>query len=296
MELYKENGEFINTETPTNQIKLFHSLSTKPMQQAPYRFNNQKTFNQFWYTAWSILSAKRTFPNCQFNLHTDDLGARLLEGLPYDNIYTDLNTLDTHRNLFASAKFKALEVEELGAIHIDGDVILTDPLAAAMLNYEYNDVIVQNYEPSYEREILFIEPLIHNANELFGQGSFCCGVIGINNQKLKDRYINEYFKFAAVLKRNSSVIDAIMQCNQRVIFDLIFEQANLFRLCVEGKYPVKRLCKNVSEIFQLRHSGISHYIGSLKHKEENIARCKAAVKEMAPEIYTRLAVAEMEGI
>lgn len=296
MKVYNSTGEITSITTPVNKLKLFHSLSTKPMQQAPYRFNNQKSFNNFWYTAWSVLSAKQTFPNCQFNLHTDDLGARLLEDLPYDNIYTDLNTLDTHRNLFASAKFKALEVEELGAIHIDGDVILTNPLAAAMLNYEMNEVIVQNSEPTYQREITLIKPLIRNADVLFGKGSFCCGVIGINNQKLKDRYIDEYFKYAAVLKKNSNIIDTIMQCNPRVIFDLIFEQANLFRLCVEGKYPVKRLCKNVSEIFQLRHSGISHYIGSLKHKEENIARCKAAVKEMAPEIYTRLDVAEMEGI
>lgn len=296
MKIYNNTGEVTIITTPAEKLKLFHSLSTKPMQQAPYRFNNQKTFNQFWYTAWSILSAKQNIPDCQFNLHTDDIGARLLDGLPYDNIITDLNGLDTHLNLFASAKFKALEVEELGAIHIDGDVILTNPLAIEMLNYEMNEVIVQNSEPTYHREIALIKPLIHNAEELFGKGSFCCGVIGINNQKLKDRYIDEYFKYAAVLKKNSNIIDTIMQCNPRVIFDLIFEQANLFRLCVEGKYPVKRLCKNVSEIFQLRHSGVSHYIGSLKHKEENIARCKAAVKEMAPEIYTRLAVAEMEGI
>ncbi len=296
MNVYNSNGEVTIITTPTEKLKLFHSLSTKPMQQAPYRFHNQKTFNQFWYTAWSILSAKQNIPGCQFNLHTDDIGARLLDGLPYDNIITDLNGLDTHLNLFASAKFKALEAEELGAIHIDGDVILTNHLAIEMLNYEMNEVIVQNSEPTYQREIALIKPLIHNANDLFGKGSFCCGVIGIANQKLKDKYIEDYFRYASVLKRNSALIDTITESNPRVIFDLIFEQAHLYTLCVEGKYPVKRLCKNVSGIYDLRHSGVSHYIGSLKHKEENVARCKAAVKEMAPDIYTRLEVAEMEGI
>lgn len=296
MNIYNSTGDITVITTPTEKVKLFHSLSTRPIKNAPYRFHNQKTFNQFWYTAWSILSAKENIPGCQFNLHTDDTGARLLEGLPYDNIYTDLNELDTHLNLFASAKFKALEAEELGAIHIDGDVILTNPLAIEMLNYEMNEVIVQNAEPIYQRELSLIKPLIHDADRLFGKSSFCCGVIGIANQELKDKYIGDYWRYAAILKRNGHIVDTIMKCNPRVIFDLLFEQARLYTLCVEGKYPVKRLCKNVSGIYELRHSGVSHYIGSLKHKEENIARCKAAVKEMAPEIYARLAVAEMEGI
>lgn len=296
MKIFGSNGEIITLTTPTNQIKLFHSLSTRPIQHTIKRFDNQNSFNHFWYTAWSILSAKQTIPTCQFNLHTDDIGAQLLDGLPYDNIYTDLNSLNTHINLFASAKFKALEAEELGAIHIDGDVIITNPLAIGMLNYEMNEVIVQNYERPYQRELTMISPIIRNAKNLFGKGSFCCGVIGIANQQLKDKYIEDYNRYAAILKQHSYIIDKIIEANPRIIFDLLFEQSNLYTLCLNGNYHVKTLCKSLNEVFGLHHYGISHYMGFLKHKEENIARCKAAVKEMAPDIYNRLTIAEAEGI
>lgn len=295
MKIYNEKDNY-DSSSQINGLHLFHSLSTRPLVNHTKRYHNEKAINQLWYTAWSILSAKKIFPSCLFNLHTDSLGAKLLEKLPYDNIIVDLDNLDTHLNLFASAKFVALESEPLGAIHIDGDVILTNPLAENMLNYEQNEVIVQNYEKTYLRELSLITPIIPNAYDLFGQGSFCCGIIGINNQKLKEDYINSYWKYSSILKKNSKIVDSIMESSPSVIFDLLFEQSNLYSLCVKGKYNVKRLCRNLSNVFEMRHMGISHYIAAIKHYEENITKCKAAVKEMAPEIYERLSKAEMEGL
>lgn len=295
MKIYNANDCY-DSSSQMNEFHLFHSLSTRPIVTHTKRYHNDRAINQLWYTAWSILSAKKIFPTCTFNLHTDNLGAKLLDKLPYNNIIVDLDNLDTHLNLFASAKFVALEAEPLGAIHIDGDVILTNPLAEKMLNYEQNEVIVQNFEKSYTRELALITPIIPNASSIFGRGSFCCGIIGIANQKLKDEYISSYWKYASILKKQSRIVDIIMKSNPNVIFDLLLEQSNLYSLCVDGKYNVKRLCRNLSNVFEMRHMGISHYIAGIKHLEENITACKAAVKEMAPVVYERLLKAEMEGI
>lgn len=296
MKIYNSTGEIKQIITPKAQLQLFHSLSTRPLLDFYHRWENDKAINTLWFYAWSILSAKHTFPDCQFNLHTDNAGARLLEGLPYDNIITDLNQLNTHLNLFASAKFAALANESLGAIHIDGDVILFKEQAKDMLDYEGKDVIIQNYESTYNKELALITPLMPNANKLFGQGSFCCGVVGINNQTLKDAYIESYWRYANIVKNNSELINDFMKMDPTILFDLLFEQSNLYTLCSNGNYAVKHLCRTLKNVIELQHTGISHYMGRLKHKEDNIARCKAAVKEMAPEIYTRLEVAEMEGI
>ncbi len=295
MKIYNELGEVTEITTPVETIKLCHSLSSRPIKSALLK-GNSKAFVQYWYTAWSILSAKANLHTCKFNLHTDDIGKRLLEGLPYDNIVVDLNELDTHINLFASAKYLALQKEELGTIHIDGDVILDSPMASEMLNYEMCDIIVQNYESTYRREIMFIKPIIHRAEEYFGKGAFCCGIIGFNKQAAKDKFIDSYFSFARTLNSYPDLIDKINKYQPDVIFDLLFEQANLYTLCLNNKYTVKRLCRKLADIFELRHSGVNHYISKIKYLEENIAKCKAAVKEMAPEIYERLSKAEMEGL
>ena len=295
MKIYNEYGEFTEIITPVECIKLCHSLSSRPIKKALLN-GNTKAFVQYWYTAWSVLSAKANIPTCKFNLHTDDTGAELLEGLPYNNIIVDLNDLDTHLNLFASAKYIALQKEDIGRIHIDGDVILDNPLAIEMLNYEMCDIIVQNYESTYGRELSFIKPIIPRAEEYFGKGAFCCGILGFNKQEAKEKFIESYFAFANILKSHSDIIDKINKYQPDVIFDLLFEQANLYTLCLNNKYTVKRLCRRFNDIFELRHFGINHYISKIKYLEENIAKCKAAVKEMSPEIYERLSIAEVEGI
>lgn len=288
MKIYSpDNNSFVETDT-TQPLRLFHSFRSKPFVEFTRYSDTQALFTNLWYFAWSVLSAKSIFPNCTFNLHTDNKGVEYLSNLPYDVITTDLEGLKHSNYLWASGKFRALENEELGAIHIDGDVILSSTLAQELLMYEQNEVLVQNYEGIYAREIKYITPLLKNASNVFNKGSLCCGVIGINNQVLKQSYIETYNHYAHLINKYEHILSKTMNSNARITFDLLFEQSSLYNLCLEGNYKVKTLCRSLYELPNLKHSGYEHFMGKTKYENDNINRAKEAVRSLNLDFYNFL--------
>ena len=296
MDIYSTDNSKLSTIDDTKELSLFHSFRSEPFLEFNRYSQTKALYSNLWYFAWGVLSAKSIFPECVFNLHTDNKGAEYLGSLPYDSITTDLEGVNQSKYLWAAGKFTALKNESLGAIHIDGDVILSNLKAKQLLSYEGNDVICQNKEGLYKREIEVITPILPFASTLFNKGALCCGVVGINNQALKDSYILEYESYSGVIRRNETFIAGLLNSNSCIAFDLLFEQSNLYNLCLNGNYNVKTLCRNLSELPNLKYSGYEHFMGRAKYEEANILRAKEAVKALNIDFYNLLMEKEYKGL
>jgi hypothetical protein len=100
----------------------------------------------YWASwAYSCLTAKKHYGTV--NLVTDTDGEKIVKeiGLPYNNISTELNRIETKvpNTLWAYGKIVAYSIQNKPFIHIDGDAYFLDRLSSDL---EDADVIVQNIE------------------------------------------------------------------------------------------------------------------------------------------------------
>lgn len=265
------------------------------------RWNNGITFyKNLWYFAASLLQAKKLFPKCKFNMHCDKFSLPYFMKMPYDKIFVDLDKNTCPVNLWASGKIIALENEELGAIQIDGDVVLEPGIIEDVFK-EYSsgkyDIICQNFEKPYEKEYEIL-------NEKWGEdyinkylrskyAAICCGVIGINNQKLKEAYIQCYKYFTNKFKQSFDKNFFIQENN--INFDLIFEQGLLYKLLEQDLYNPIIIFNKLLEDYKVgtvekdvEKAGYFHYIYLRKYEEESLNKIKNIVKDNNINLYNIL--------
>jgi len=93
-------------------------------------------------------------------LHTDNLGKKLLGFLPYDAIHTTLEGLaiegDFDNNFWTAGKIETLKNMQLGDVHIDGDFFVKTPETLAMLFNFDGDVLFQCSEKAVFPVIILI--------------------------------------------------------------------------------------------------------------------------------------------
>lgn len=264
-------------------MRIFHSLWTKPALDKRWDQANQLESNIWLYTL-SVLYAKSI--GLEIVLHTDSLGKSLLSHLPYDAIYTTLNNIPDSipTMVWAYGKFEALKNEPIGSIHIDGDVFLKKPEIIKELNFDSSDVIIQNSEGMGEHykdpEKQLIKHGIISDNFLNTDFAYNCGIVGFNNAKLKNQYLNFYLDSINKVSNVRSIKN--MMLNDRYFcVDLPLEQHSLAVLC--QKYKVKELLSG-GDIHQKGLSiGYQHLIG--KDKYSHIDRVKAYVLALDSALY-----------
>lgn len=287
-------------EKQDNDLTFFHSFWSKPMFELN-RWNNGVTFyKNLWYFAASLLQVKKLFPDCKFNIHCDSFSLPYFMKMPYDKFFIDLDKNTCPVNLWASGKMIALENEQLGAIHIDGDVVLEDGLIVDLIN-EYRtgkyDIIVQNCEDPYTKEYELL-------NKEWGEdyinkylrskyASFCCGTIGINNKKLKKSYLDCYKYFVTKFLQIPN-LDFIFKENN-INFDLVFEQGLLYKLFEQNQYKPLLIFNKLLEDYKVgtvekdvEKAGYFHYIFQRKYEEESLNKIKEIVKKNDIKLYNYL--------
>lgn len=87
------------------------------------------TFVALCAYAYSGLSISKFYPETV--LYTDDYGIKIfgeILGIPYANIYTDLNKLDVHPSLWALGKVYTYSLQTRPFIHIDNDIFIWSKL------------------------------------------------------------------------------------------------------------------------------------------------------------------------
>jgi hypothetical protein len=119
--------------------------------------------------------------------------------------------------IYASSKYYALKKEPLDAIHIDCDVFLKHPNLMYELDMTGYDCVVQSLEE-------YGKPFINNDSVIGGSWNYAlnqvkpcfnplwsndicdkmynCGVIGFNNQQLKDLFIQQYETGISLIQHN----------------------------------------------------------------------------------------------
>lgn len=241
-------------------MKLFHSLWTKP--------SGKYLLDSLWFYGLSLAYLKRL--GVEVNLHADSLSAKLLKGLPYsevkltlDNIPEDFPTLH-----WAAGKFYAQQAEELGNIHIDGDVFIKKQECLDRF-YTDKDIIVQSSEDNWSQsiEINYMTDMFQKAGVPVRckSSGLNCGVIGFNNAKVKEQYIKDYFesvyKLQAYLQEHPDCFSYF--CTP----DLIAEQRHLFELTKDGYsyhsilegFTYDNICSNAKKLGYLHLLTINKY-------------------------------------
>ena len=244
-------------------MRIIHSFWSKPC-------NNIK--QQVWMYALSLAYLKRE--GATTVLHTDSVGKELFQLLPYDEIHTTLDSvpdwIDT--KFFAAGKFYAQRGEDLGSVHIDGDVFLKKKSLLDSIEHKLNnsDLIVQHFEIGrnkiYENTIKVLEKYIPNPPfkyDFFIPAS--CGTIGFNNQIFKEDYFEMYFNF---LKLVHSIPECLneLKTTSDVIPDLICEQQFLIQLAHEKNIRISSVLEKTPKFIneEAKSVGYQHLITSYK--------------------------------
>lgn len=266
-------------------MKLIHSFKT--IKQ------DKKFYNLIWCTVLSCIYAKES--GFTIKLYTDSIAYEYLKFAPYDEIEVCLDELPNVPSIYANAKMEALKREPIGSIHIDCDVFLKHPNLVKELDTD-KDLIIQSIEnygdevkPGFKLGYLW-DKAIKNVKSLFVpaytstdcEAMYNCGILGFNNQELKDLFISEYEKGFDIIKNNIDKIDPKGVC------DLILEQQHLYDICKTYNYSVEFLLNNKTMQEDAVIKGYQHLLGGTKHIYENTIKVKKLVYNKNFEVYNNL--------
>ena len=162
--------------------------------------------------------------------------------IPYDAV-CDIIPINAQKPFcWAQGKFSALKQMKLGDVHIDGDVFIKSKKCWDLIDSNDWDVIVQSVEEpqlaneyyDYVRKTITGFEFLNNCQSLVGN-AYNCGVVGINNPKLKQLYLETYVD--AVEKTPMLTQEQAL----KIWPDLIYEQQFLYQLCQNNKMNVRNL-------------------------------------------------------
>ena len=246
---------------------------------------SEEAFKQYmWYFALSCIYAKQN--DFVMVLHCDKKTEDILKLAPYDEIITDIPPYaPSTENMYAQAKFIAMKHELLGSIHIDGDVFLKGKELPELLKFDDYDCIVQNVEyPENGWGYLWEE-----SSEMFRfcpypdwakrkcESMYNCGIVGFNNQELKNIYFDTYWKMVNRYANNPIAVNGVP--------DIIIEQQFLKDLTDSKNYSVKTLL-DFYHLEKAKEIGFQHSIGGSKDK--NLDKVKSLIKEYDENLYNEL--------
>lgn len=223
-------------------MKYIHTFWSKPLIEKKFAdYNSSLTIilTDYAYSAECVHRLGEII-----ELYTDAYGAELLSFIPYDKVHI-ISGLDNENIHFAAQiKFHALKNCELGDILIDGDLFLRKPKANNIIKLYINqgyDLVYSFFEPpeytlnAQERVNLHTNGIkkIKENNIDFEEPFYWpfryedyawinCSLMSFNNQDLKDKYIEQYFRHKELLKD----IDW-----EKIWPDIIIEQRFLTLLC-----------------------------------------------------------------
>jgi hypothetical protein len=270
-------------------MRLCHSIWTKPLISLHDNPIQILIYN-IWLFSLSVAYIKKL--DLPIVLHTDKSGKELLGFLPYDEIFESLNTISTSEYFWAAGKIYAQSYEPLGSIHIDGDVFLKNIELKELFEFQDFDILIQNTEQInevYTNHILIFNTYFKGnpaVTEKFLSKvpAFNCGVVGFNNQKIKDLYISDYLNAISTCSKNKSFMDYISKNNDTFIPDLILEQWNLSLLAEKNSCKIKQILSNTEDIYsEATRIGFTHLIG--KSKYDLIEKVKSRLFEINPTLF-----------
>ena len=286
-------------------MRFVHTYWSKPALSNRWDVNkHQQIVANIWYYSLSVAYLKQL--GQYIELHTDDFGKLCLDHIPYNNIYTDLNTVPDNIKPFmwAYGKFWGCKDLEPGYIHIDGDVFIKSQKTLDAIGYGHK-VLVQGHE--YVTDKHYIGALYDKTADVLKsmpypewsdpncQHAYNVGTLQINDYNLKQRYFDTYFKYANYCCADPVISKKCSDSNGHYAPDLIFEQQWLYEICNNTNVPVKTLlyndAPNTNERFGLSFMNSAnaidyqHVIGIDKYKTQIIYKCRQVLQRLDPTLY-----------
>jgi len=265
--------------------RVFHSFWSNPLLGERFDQTIVKQLKStLLFTAIGVIALKKL--DIDVVLHTDDYGIKLFEILPYNEIYLTLRGHEVNKCFWASGKMIALEKEPLGACHLDLDAWIKQPECRDIIFNSKADIVIQSLEDNQETYQQVRDTVIKNI-DVFDHidmsiaknfKAYNCGIIKINNQELKDMWLNGYWSIINQLSEKNIIESE----DNFFIPDLIAEQWLLYQLCQQNNFCVETLCKGwgcsvPTEI------GYTHLIGESKYKMD--VQLKGVLKKLDENIY-----------
>ncbi|MCL2446207.1 MAG: hypothetical protein FWD06_05525 [Oscillospiraceae bacterium] len=251
--------------------RIFHSFWSKPLLQKRFGQPVAKQLEStLLFTTIGVIAAKRL--GIEIVLHTDDFGAKLFQQVPYDQVYLTLNGHDIDAQFWASGKMIAMEHEPLGSCHLDLDAWVKGARCRDLVFGSTTDLVVQSVEDAFN----VYDP---NKKFVFDQGgvdisghidmrkarksveAYNCGLVRINNQQLKDKWLALYWKIVRELDRKKPPGLHERYC----IPDLVAEQWALFQLCKQQGFRVQCICDGYNHHQKAKEIGYAHLISEHKY-------------------------------
>lgn len=276
-------------------MNIIQSFWSKPALEKRWGITNQLETN-VWLCAASCLLAQNS--GAKVTMYTDKLGAEYLQNIPYNELKVVLDEplKNVPRFFWAAAKFIALNDAPIGSVHIDNDVFLCEPKTVKALDFREADVIVQQEEPVDTPETIKFYAPHREGVKFLGYPSimkpdypkaYNVGVIGFNNEELRDLYVQNYFQELEYISRPDNQDNVkLLSKNQYLSLDLIFEQVFLYQLTEENGYFVKCLLDRNHLERDVKRLNYRHLLGSTKY--ELLPEIKQLVYQLNSNVYDSL--------
>jgi len=222
-------------------------------------------------------------------LHTDNDGLELLKGIGYDRIELSLNELNKGDLTFWSlGKIRALELEGVNNIHIDGDVFLKSKKIKTLFESNY-DVLVQmidakeSFTSNYLPQLNLLNSItnLHLSNV---KHSYNCGILGFKDEQLFSEYTELVKKLVSIYKKNTKINK--IYANEFKFYEkmLIVEQYTLSSLVDKlGKKPSFVINQEDNVNTACHNYGFVHALGVLKYADSFQELVKKRIKDLENE-------------
>ena len=215
-----------------------------------------------YYYGLSVAYLKKL--NQKIDLYTDSEGKKILDHLPYDNIYVVLDNMD--KNIpgcnWAAGKIESFKYSKLGDIYIDGDVFIKkqecldkllentnfDGYFAGLENPQQRPFTCKKNDPNYEIKKNKYNMIYWDYNKImegfdfplnipiYGLNACNGGLVIFNNQEYKDKYLYAYDYMLNQIK-NSEKVKKEYEKNYYLCLDLITEQRFFYEIGKEYSFP-----------------------------------------------------------
>jgi len=187
---------------------------------------------------WALSCLKLNEHYNAVQLHTDSAGKAILIdqlGLPYTTIFTEYDNLDCQSYLWALPKLLTYAKQDQPFLHIDGDVMIWEPLDQTLLS---QGLIAQNLERGTEyyrsrfepllNELKYLPPILKRNLTSRKMLAYNAGIIGGSNIDFFKRFVSQAIQF---IKKN-------MGCVLNSNLNMIFEQLLFFSMAEKEKKDV----------------------------------------------------------
>ena len=264
-------------------MKLVYSFWSAPLKNRWKQADNRlEDFEQSTLRCMllSILYAKKW--GFRVEVVTDLEGQKLLQGMPYDKLTTELEFLSYNGKTWVEGKIMAISIQKEPFIHIDWDVFLLKHKVVEIFKTFKADLLVQSvddknyFAPNFMEEVAEMShmlkasdndvPHYHKQHDK----QFNCGVMGFRNLKLRDEFVQD---FAKALRATSQT---------HKDFSIHIEQGMLFSTVADGEYSYRAVI-NSKRIGEAEKIGYTHLLYLSKYTKESQDKIKQRIAKEFPD-------------